>query len=257
MISSFLSDNQQIMSKKVLIIQHTATVLPAYSTIFLSEHHIPFEILHIYQPDCQSKFPDDNTDDYSAIISLGGSQAAYEDDIYPYLKWEKAFLTAQLARNTPILGLCLGAQLLANVVGGTGHLGRYGSEVGYVQYRLTSEGEKDSVIGKVFAEQNNQPLLIMHHQDSFDLPSNIPVLAYTSNNYIAAFRFGSALAVQFHPEASLTEFNGWVERTQKREPESYAHLDIDGIAREVQAFELQASRSRQLFFETWWNSLQV
>ena len=194
--------------------------------------------------------------DYSAIVSLGGSQAAYEADIYPYLQWEKSFLAAQLKVNTPILGLCLGAQLLATVVGGTGHLGKNGYEVGYVQYRLTSEGENDPVIGKVFQEQGNQPLLIMHHQDSFDLPANVPVLAYTSNNYIAAFRVGSALAVQFHPEASITEFSTWVARTRKREPELYGNLDMDAILDQAQSCESQASRSRQLFFETWWNSLQ-
>lgn len=245
------------MSKKVLIIQHTATVRPAYAETFLSEHQIPFEILHIYESDCQSKFPDDNTKDYSAIVSLGGSQAAYEDDLYPYLKWEKSFLASQLALNTPILGLCLGAQLLACVVGGSGHLGRNGYEAGYVPYRLTPEGEADSVIGKVFKEQENNPLLIMHHQDSFDLPSNVPVLAYTSNNYIAAFRFGSALAVQFHPEASFVEFSQWVARTRKREPPLYGNLDIDGALDRAQTSESAASRSRQLFFETWWNSLQT
>lgn len=244
------------MSKKVLIIQHTASVQPAYVSVFLSEHKIPFEVLPIYDSDYQSKFPDDNTTDYSAIVSLGGSQAAYEADIYPYLQWEKSFLAAQLKLNTPILGLCLGAQLLATVVGGTGHLGKHGYEVGYVQYRLTSDGEDDPVIGKVFQGETNQPLLIMHHQDSFDLPSDIPVLAYTSNNYIAAFRVGSALAVQFHPEASFTEFSAWVARTRKRAPELYENLDIDGILDQAQASELQASQSRQLFFETWWNSLQ-
>jgi GMP synthase-like glutamine amidotransferase len=47
----------------------------------------------------------------------------------------------------------------------------------------------------------------MHHKDSFDLSSNATILAYTSNNYIAAFRTGSALCLQFHPEASLSDFN--------------------------------------------------
>lgn len=244
------------MSKKALIIQHSTGVRPAYVTIFFSEHNIPYEILHIYDPDYQSKFPDNNTNDYSVIVSLGGPQGTYEDDKYPYLKWEKSFLAAQLALNTPILGLCLGAQLMADVIGGHGHLGRYGYEVGYVEYELTLEGKNDSVLSKVFEEQENNPLFVMHHQDSFDLPSNVSVLAYTSNKYIAVYRVGSALCVQFHPEASIIEFSEWVEITRKNRPEAYGNLDIDGILCQAQACEDQANRSRRLFFETWWNSLQ-
>ena len=243
------------MSKNVLIIQHSIIDHPGYIIIFLTEHNIPFEILPIFDPGFQSKFPDNNTNDYSAVISLGGPQATYEDNVYPYLKWEKSFLSAQLALNTPILGLCLGAQLLADAIGGHGHLGKYGYEVGYVQYNLTPEGKTDPVISKIFEEQNN-PLFIMHHQDSFDLPSSASILAYTSNNYIAAYRIGSALCVQFHPEASFSEFNEAVQTIRKEEPELYGNLDIDEIVRQAQACEFQAGKSRRLFFETWWNSIQ-
>ena len=244
------------MSKNVLIIKHTATSNITYVTAFLTEHNIPFEILPIFDPGFQSKLPDNNTNDYSAIISFGGPQGTYEDDIYPYLKWEKSFLSAQLALNTPILGLCLGAQLLADAIGGHGHLGRYGFEVGYVQYHITAEGKIDPVMSKVFEEQENNPLFIMHHKDSFDLPSNASILAYTSNKYTAAFRIGSALCVQFHPEASFTDLNRWVERTRKNRPELYEHLDIDEITNQAQACSIQADKSRRIFFETWWNSIQ-
>jgi GMP synthase-like glutamine amidotransferase len=244
------------MSKKVLIIQHSNGVRPAFVGTFFSEKNIPFEILPIFDSDNPPKLPENDTNDYSAIVSLGGPQGTYEDDLYPYLKWEKAFLAAQLALNTPILGLCLGSQLLADVVGGRGYLGKYGYEVGYVQYEQTPEGKTDPVISKIFEEQENKPLYVMHHQDSFDLPAHIPVLAYTSNKYTAAFRFGSALAVQFHPEASFTDFNGWVERRLKNKPEVYKHVDIYDILRQAEAYEVQADKSRRLFFETWWNSIQ-
>lgn len=243
-------------SKNVLIIQHSVTVRPAYVTTFFDEQNIPYEILQIFDPDSQSKLPDNNTQDYKAIVSLGGPQATYEDDIYPYLKWEKSFLAGQLSLKTPILGLCLGAQLLADVIGGHGHLGKHGYEVGYVQYELTSEGKNDPIISQLFEEQQNKPLYIMHHRDSFDLPSNTSALAYTTNNYIAAFRTGSALCVQFHPEASFTEFNEWVQRTLNNRPELYGNLDIDKILEQAQTCEADAAKSRRLFFEKWWNSIQ-
>jgi len=245
------------MSKKVLTIQHSTGVCPAFVTVFFSENNIPYEILPIFDSDYQSKVPDNNTNDYSAIVSLGGPQGTYEDDIYPYLKWEKSFLAAQLALNTPILGICLGAQLVAVTIGGNGYKGKYGYEIGYVQYELTPEGKNDPVISKVFEEQENKPLYVMHHKDSFDLPSNASVLAYTSNNYIAVFRTGSALCVQFHPEASFNDLNRWVTRRRENTPEVYGDLDVDGILRHAQACEIEADKSRRLFFQTWWNSLQT
>ncbi|UJR36011.1 hypothetical protein I4U23_028750 [Adineta vaga] len=243
------------MSKKVLIIQHSSGVRPAYVTEFFLEHGIPFEILPIYEPDREEDFPDYQTNAYSAIVSLGGPQGTYEDEQYPYLKWEKSFLAAQLALQTPILGLCLGAQLLADVIGGHGHLGKYGYEIGYVQYKLTEEGKQDLILSKLFEAQQDKPLLIMHHQDSFDLPSNATILAYTSNKYIAAYRFGSAYAVQFHPEASFTEFDEWVQRTRTKRPEAYKNLDIDEILHQAKINESEAKKSRQLFFQTWWNMI--
>ena len=245
------------MLKKVLVIQHSLNVSPGHVTEFFKEHNIPFEILSIYDPDSESKFPSDDTDQYSVIVSLGGPQGTYEEEQYPYLIWEKNFLAAQLALNRPILGICLGAQLLADVIGGHGYLGKYGYEVGYVQYRLTPSGQQDRVIKKIFEEQDNSPLFIMHHKDSFDLPPNVTVLAYTSNNYIAAFRFGSAFCVQFHPEASFNQFYQWVQRNKQNRPELYANLDIDSLVEQAERCESKAENSRRLFFETWWNSLEL
>ena len=240
---------------KVLIIQHSKGVRPAYVTTFFTENKIPYEILLIFDEDARSTLPANDTDDYAAIVSLGGPQATYEDDEYPYLKWEKTFLAAQLHRQTPILGICLGAQLMADAIGGHGHLGKHGYELGYVDYELTADGKHDPVISKVFAEQENRPLLIMHHMDSFDLPAHASILAYTSKRYIAAYRIGSALCVQFHPEASFVEFNEWVQRTRRHEPQLYGDMNVDEILRRAQESELQAARSRRLFFETWWTSL--
>ena len=246
----------QIMSKKVLVIQHSTGVRPAYATTFFAEQNIPFEILRLFDRDVQSKLPDKDTDEYSVIVSLGGPQSAYEDELYPYLVWEKTFLATQLSLNRPILGICLGAQLLATAIGGHGYPGKYGYEMGYVGYQLTPDGQQDPIMSKVFAAQDNKPLFIMHHEDSFDLPSQGSVLAYTSNRYIAAYRVGSAFCVQFHPEASFTEFSEWVERTQRAWPGLYGNLDVDEILHQAKACETQADRSRRLFFQTWWNSLQ-
>ncbi|CAF1345400.1 unnamed protein product, partial [Rotaria sordida] len=110
---------------------HSLSVCSPYLTKFFSEHNASFKILSIFDPTYQSQLPNNNTNDYSVIVILDGPQSTYEDDIYPYLKWEKSFLAAQLALNTPILGICLRAPLLADVIGGHSHLGKYDYELGY------------------------------------------------------------------------------------------------------------------------------
>ncbi|CAF1399189.1 unnamed protein product [Rotaria sordida] len=77
----------------------------------------------------------------------------------------------------------------------------------------------------------------MHHGDTFDLPTNVPVLARTSNGYTAAYRVGSAFCVQFHPETSIHEFNESVQRARKNWPSMYQHVDIDEILRQAEANE--------------------
>ena len=74
------------MTKKALIITHSARSQTNYVTTFFAERHIPFEILPIF--DDQSKLVDIHTTDYLVIVSLGGPQGTYEEDLYPYLKWD-------------------------------------------------------------------------------------------------------------------------------------------------------------------------
>ncbi|CAF1370279.1 unnamed protein product [Rotaria sp. Silwood1] len=244
------------MTKKVLIIQHSTSVPCGYVTTFFTEQNIPFEILPIFDDKHSIPLPDDMTSDYSVIISLGGPQGAYEDEIYPYLKWEKSFLATQLALNTPILGICLGAQLLADVIGGRAYQSIRGYEAGYVNYELTPEGKNDPILSTIFEAEQHKPMLIMHHGDTFDLPVNVPVLARTSNDYTAAYRVGSAFCVQFHPEMSTREFNESVQRARRNRPKIYQHVDIDEILHHAEANESRAEQSRRFFFQTWWNSIQ-
>lgn len=240
--------------KKVLIIQHSTSVPPAFAATFFAKQNIPFEILSIFDDKNSIQLPNNTTNEYSAIISLGGPQGAYECELYPYLKWEKTFLANQLKLNTPILGICLGAQLLADIIGGRSYKGTNGFEVGYVDYELTSEGKSDPILSVLFERQQNKPLLIMHHGDTFDLPTNVPILARTSNGYTAAFRIGSAFCVQFHPETTIDEFRESVHRVRRNRPELYEHVNIEQILLIAETNEFYAEKSRCLFFETWWKN---
>ncbi|CAF0744154.1 unnamed protein product [Didymodactylos carnosus] len=240
--------------KKVLIIQHSDNVKPGYVSTFLTENNIPFNIIQIYKSDVI--LPPNDTQDYFAIISLGGPQGAYEDNIYEYLKWEKQFLHTQLTMNTThLLGICLGAQLLADTCGGKAFEGEQGCEAGYVQYELTDEGKSDPILSQLLTSEQQSPLLIMHHGDTFRLPSSAIKLAYTSNGYIAAYRINKAFCVQFHPEANFEVFNEWIQRGLQKLPRFYSHLNLDEILKYASDNEHKAELTRKLFFKTWWETI--
>ena len=133
-------------------------------------------------------------DDVLGVVVLGGPMGAYEADRYPFLTDSMRLLERLVERGTPTLAICLGAQLLATATGGRAYPG-HGREWGYIPVRLTDAGRADPVLGGFEGEH------LSFHSDTFDPPAGSEVLA-ESPAYPQAFRVGSALGLQFHPEMS-------------------------------------------------------
>ncbi len=136
----------------------------------------------------------------AGLIVLGGAMGAYQADRYLFLNESMRLLDAAVECAVPTIAICLGSQLLATVAGGTAYPGEAGLEWGFVPIKITGAGRADPVLG--------DPLLVgggeyfSFHSDSFDLPAGMDVLA-ESPSYPQAFRVGSALGLQFHPELSV------------------------------------------------------
>jgi GMP synthase (glutamine-hydrolysing) len=133
-------------------------------------------------------------DGVDGLVVLGGAMGAYETERYPFLRDTMWSLEQAVEREVPTLAICLGAQLLAEAAGGRAYPGN-GPEWGYIPVRLTDAGRADSVLGAFEGEH------LSFHSDTFDLPPGSELLA-ESPAYPQAFRVGSALALQFHPEMS-------------------------------------------------------
>ena len=141
-------------------------------------------------------------DDYDAVLAMGGPQQTDEEHLHPWLADEKALLRGALARGLPVLGVCLGCQLLADAHGGrVGPLER--AEVGILDYRLTPEGRADSL----FAGLPPAPLALQWHSYAVTaLPRRSILLASSSACPVQAFRLGErAYGVQFHTELGAAE----------------------------------------------------
>lgn len=139
------------------------------------------------------------------VIGLGGPVSVYEADRYPWIMEELHLLERRVSARLPTLGICLGAQMLARVLGARVYAGR--KELGWTPLRLTQEGEK-SVIAPLAGENTS---MLHWHGDTFDLPSGATLLASTdqvAHQVYAWERF--VLAFQCHPEVRHEDIESWL-----------------------------------------------
>jgi GMP synthase (glutamine-hydrolysing) len=151
--------------------------------------------------------------DYDGVIALGGPMAVYERETVPHLLDSLRLLEDALARDVPVIGLCLGSQMLSEVAGSSAFSGRdrgMPAEVGYFPLRVTEMGRDDPVM-EAFA--GPEPVLFWH-QDTHDLPPGGVHLAATDLYCMAAFRLGPHVyGLQYHLEVTPEMLAVWVEQS--------------------------------------------
>ena len=142
-----------------------------------------------------------------AILSLGGDQSVRDIDRYGYLTAEVELLREEAERGTPILGVCLGGQLLAHALGGTvRRLPRRIVKWAPVEKLPAAEG--DPVLGPL-----PDPVLALHwNEDGFTIPPGAVELLTRAADGGEAFRWrDNAWGIQFHPEADEEALDGWYD----------------------------------------------
>jgi GMP synthase-like glutamine amidotransferase len=142
------------------------------------------------------------------LVVMGGPMGVSDTDSHPYLAAELELLARAVAADLPVLGVCLGAQLLAAALGGTVYRGAQ-PEIGPGTVMLSDAGRADPVLGA--ADRTELP--VMHwHQDTFELPAGAVRLAGSDLYPNQAFRMGArAYGLQFHVEVDRTLAEGWRE----------------------------------------------
>jgi GMP synthase (glutamine-hydrolysing) len=157
------------------------------------------------------------------LIVMGGPMGVYEQEQYPYLRDELRLIERTVAAKKPVLGVCLGSQLLAHALGGKISK-RSQKEIGWYLVRLTEEAVKDPLWSDVPLE-----FTAFHwHGDVFSLPAGATPLASSALTDQQAFRYGAkAYGLLFHLEVTKPLIDGMV-KTFREELEE-AGIDSETI----------------------------
>jgi GMP synthase-like glutamine amidotransferase len=184
-------------------------------------------------------------EDISAVVVFGGSMNVDQTDRYPYLAAEVDLLRDASRQGLPVLGVCLGAQLLAKALGAPVTLAPE-REFGFFALRLTAEGERDPVVSS-FPNGSNA---FQWHEDTFSLPGGAVRLANGADGEapgLQAFRAGSSVAVQFHPEVEAEELETWFADAGPSAPATWGRTYDDVRAQMRTHLATHNERGRELF----------
>lgn len=180
--------------------------------------HVPFEDLANIEGWARSRghdlsrtllfsdeeFPDQSGFDW--LIIMGGPMNIYEHEMYPWLAKEKEFIRLAVAGGKIVLGICLGAQLISDVLGGrvTKNSCR---EIGWFPVRLTEAGRASSI----FSALPDEFAALHWHGDTFSVPPGALRLAESDACANQAFILGKAVGLQFHLESSMESVDRLLE----------------------------------------------
>lgn len=204
---------------RLMVFQHVAAepLGTLHARIRSRGHRIRF---HNFQrhPDAQP-----NVDRYHGLIVLGGPMNVEDQHRHPHLKTELLAIEAALRQGKPVLGICLGAQLLAHVLGAP--VRRHAKlEIGWYDLRTTEHGRADPVLGHL----GESSPVFQWHGCTYDLPTDAVQLARTDTCEQQAFRFGSnAYGFQFHLEADQAMIERWLRLPAYRDELAGADIGRD------------------------------
>jgi GMP synthase (glutamine-hydrolysing) len=200
---------------EVLALIHQADAPPGTFGDVVEEHGHVLDI-RTYAGD--NPPPPDAVERYGAVLVFGGS--AQVDEPHAWLGPERLLIGDLIVAGTPLLGVCLGSQLLAQVAGGEVGPARR-REIGWHEVELTVGGERDPLLGVL----SPRFAAFQWHSYGFRLPPSGAALAHSSDDALQAVRVGeSAWGIQFHAEVNSAIVDAWIDEDAGHELDDAAAL---------------------------------
>jgi GMP synthase (glutamine-hydrolysing) len=191
------------VTPRLLVVEHEATCTADRFGGWLRDEGVDLDVRAAHRGD---PLPS-SLDDHDGLLVLGGAMGAGDDDQAPWLPATRALLARSVGRDEPVLGICLGAQLLAVACGGTVERGVSGIEPGVVDVGWRPEARGDALVGALC---DPCPAPSLHADAITALPPGATWLGATARYPYQAFRLGARTwGLQFHPEVSPAAFRQW------------------------------------------------
>jgi GMP synthase (glutamine-hydrolysing) len=225
--------------KPIVVLRNEAAAPPGYLGDALDHRSLDWQVVRLDYGD-----PLPKVEDVSGVAVLGGPMGVYDEEEFPFLIDEKRFLADCTSAGVPVLGICLGCQLLAEVLGGRAFVAER-AEIVFGSIELTRDGHADQVIAALAGRS-----MIRYHQDTFDVPPGGVLLA-TGGGFDQAFRMGPALGIQPHPEVTSELLAGWLGSERGRQRVIDLGADPDALIAEHRAAESEAAATASMVFDAW------
>jgi GMP synthase-like glutamine amidotransferase len=213
------------MGMRALVLQHIAVEGPGRLGSLLQQQGWELETTALYAGEKLPAAPQA----YQAIIVMGGPMGVYDEADYPFLCAEQTFLQQALAQNVPLLGICLGSQLLARALGARVYRNPC-KEIGWYTVDLTPAGQTDPLFQGVAS-----PVLVFQwHGDAFELPAGAVALASSPQCTHQAFRYGERVyGLLFHLELVPQMIHSWLTTFQEELVGVQEYIDSRRIAADI------------------------
>ncbi|WP_298989260.1 type 1 glutamine amidotransferase [uncultured Pseudokineococcus sp.] len=217
---------------RVLVVQHEDVCPPAVLGDALVREGA---VVDVVRPDLGQPLPSSlgrrgagrRHGGHDALVVLGGTAAADDDARWPWLPAVRALLAACVADGTPVLGVCLGAQLLARATGGRTGPAPRGPEHGVLSV-LPVDGVEDDLLSAVGGDGPWRA--VQSHGDAvLELPAGGELLATSTACDVQVFRVWRARGVQYHPEATAAVVAAWCDDDDVRRQLAAGGLTVEGV----------------------------
>ena len=193
--------------KEVLVFQHDPFEDLGFFAEVLDRQGAEYRVVRLFH----GETPTEDWQHVSALIILGGPMSVDEEDIFPFLRWERKIIRAAIDETVPMLGVCLGAQLIAATLGSAVFPGPV-KEIGWSPISITPHGQVDSLLGYL----PESATVFQWHGDGFELPPGAIRLASSVNYLNQAFRLGKSIyGLQFHLEVTPRMIERWIDERSK------------------------------------------
>jgi GMP synthase (glutamine-hydrolysing) len=192
---------------EVLVFQHDPFEDLGFFSEVLEKQGSDYRVVRLFH----GETPTEEWAQVAALIVLGGPMNVDEEENFPFLRWEKRIIRAAIDEAVPVLGICLGAQLIAATLGTAVFHGPV-KEIGWSPISITPHGQVDSLLGYL----PESATVFQWHSDGFELPAGAIRLASSAHYSTQAFRLGKTIyGLQFHLEVTPRMIERWLDERSK------------------------------------------